>query len=605
MDPLEFLIDHAPFCDLTAEGRRELARRLEISWARAGEKLFSRRSDNELLWVVRKGTVRLELDGQRVDELGPGDLFGIGATTGKPARFDAVAAADCLLYRLPGQAVRTLFENEPAFARFFLDQLSERLRALTDSGPVSLLGNLGAPVEELCRRASVMVDIEATVGDAARLMERERVGCLLVLEGPGPDGPPAGILTDRDLRGRVLAMDRGPETPVGDIMSAPVTTVPAETPSSEALLLLLRRGVHHLPVERNGEVIGVLTHSDLVGHHRHSPGALYKKIVKASSGASLTSFADDIAAMVETLHRSRLEGAEIGRLVAALGDALTSRLLSDAERDLGPPPCPWAWIVHGSEGRQEQSLLTDQDNALIYAEDTSEAESYFGALSERLVGDLVAVGIPLCAGGFMATNWHRPLETWTRLFRGWIEEPEPEAMLEAANFFDFRALCGSLDLEPLEAVVRAASRRRLFLAQLTRAAMGMRPPLGMLHQIRESPEGIDLKAGALMPIVGLARIFSLEASDRHGSTLHRLQTARQAGTLSADGAELLTEAFRFAFDLRLRHQLRERAAGREIDNRIHLDELSPGERRHLREAFIAIDRLQTATAERFSAHRLG
>jgi CBS domain-containing protein len=222
-----------------------------------------------------------------------------------------------------------------------------------------------------------------------------------------------------------------------------------------------------------------------------------------------------------------------------------------------------------------------------------------------VVGNLVTVGFPPCAGGFMATNWHRPLAAWNRLFSGWIEQPEPEALLEAANFFDYRAIHGGLDLEPLEQIVRAGSGRRLFLAQMARAALDLRPPLGMLHGIRESPAGVDLKAGALMPIVGLARIFALEAGDRHGSTLHRLRTARRAGKISESGAELLTEAFRFTFGLRLRHHLESRRAGREIDNHVHLDDLSPGERRHLKEAFLVIDKMQRATADRLDLHRLG
>ena len=273
-------------------------------------------------------------------------------------------------------------------------------------------------------------------------MDRERVSSVLLVEGEPADGDcatPVGILTDRDLRGRVLAAGRGPDTPVREVMSAPVEMVDADMPVSDAILQLLRRGVHHLPIARDGVVIGVLTHSDLLRHHRHGPGALLKKIEKARGPASLATYADDVAAMVDTLDRSRLEATEIGRVVAALNDALVSHLLGWVERDLGPPPCDYAWIVFGSEGRQEQSLLTDQDNALIFADDHPDARDYFARLAQRAVDGLVQVGFPPCAGGFMATNWCDPLAVWHRRFDDWIHRPEPEALMKAANFFDFRA----------------------------------------------------------------------------------------------------------------------------------------------------------------------
>jgi len=606
MDPVDFLSGYAPFCDLGQGGREKLAALIEITFARSGDRLLERGKSNPWLFVVRKGSVRLALDGQQVDELGPGEIFGLSAMTGDAVRFDAVALADCLLYRLNGEGLRELYGREPAFAAFFLKELSERLRALADGGQVAFGNELATAVGELIARPPIFIPLTATAGDAARLMDRERISSVLVQAKASEASAerPIGIVTDHDLR-RVLARGQGPETPLGDVFSAPLMSVAAELSGAEAMLLLLRRGVHHLPVERDGRVIGVLTHSDLLRQRQSSPGTLYKKISKAPNAQALSSYAGDIAAMIDTLHRGRVEATDIGRLVAALGDALASRLLRLAEADLGPPPCAYAWIVFGSEGRQEQSLLTDQDNALIYAEDTGEAEAYFEKFAERVVGDLIEVGFPPCEGGFMATHWRRPLARWCEQFRGYIEQPEPEALLEAANFFDLRVIYGGLDLEPLEEIVRAGSTRRLFLAQLARAALDLRPPLGMLHRIRESPAGVDLKAGALMPIVGLARVFALEAGERHGSTLQRLAKAGRAGKISAEGAEQLGQAFRFAFSLRLRHHLEDRRAGRAISNHVHLEELSPGERRHLKETFLLIDTMQRATADRLDLHRLG
>lgn len=479
-----------------------------------------------------------------------------------------------------------------------------------DPRAAELTTDLGVPVAEFVRRDLVTLRLDRgpetaapTLRDAARTMQDAGVSSVLLLRG---EQPAAGILTDRDLR-RAVADGLGPDTPVTDVMTSPVERLDADVSGAEALLHLLRSGRHHLVLERAGEeggvLTGVVTHSDLLRRHLQSPGAVLEAIRRAERAEDLEDYAERIAATVETLQRSRVEATDVGRIVAALNDALCTHLLTRAERALGEPPCAYAWIVFGSEGRQEQSFLTDQDNALVFA-DPGETE-YFERLAGHGVDSLLTVGFPPCEGGFMATNWCLPLDQWARRFRHWIEEPDPESLMRVANFFDWRAVHGALDLEPLEDVVREAADSHRFLAQLARASMRKRPPLGFLHRIITDDGSVDLKSGALMPVSGLARLFALESGERSGSTVQRLQRAARAGTVSEDGAESLAEAFRFAFGLRLRRQLADRSAGREISNRVALDDLSSGERRRLKEAFLAIERMQKATEQRLDTGRLG
>ena len=616
MDPLDFLSGHAPFDALSTGGRERVAGELEITWARAGDEIFGHGEPNPYLYTVRKGQVRLELDGQRVVELGPGEIFGLTsfASGDTPPRLDATADRDCLLYRLHRDTVRALCDTEPAFARFFLDGLAARLRRLTETQAVPLTSDLGRRVEDLVRRPPVTLTLPpadsataVTVGEAARAMEAARVSSVLLIE-EGVEHP-VGIVTDRDLRGRVLARGLGVETPVRQVMTSPVDWIDGRTPGAEALLELLRRGRHHLVVEDEGRLRGVVTSSDLLRGHLESPTALLEAIESAGSPADLEGYADRIATTVATLHGSGVEATDIGRVVAALNDALCARLLDLASEALaaerGPAPGEHAWIVFGSEGRQEQSFLTDQDNALIHSGDSEAAQDYFEELARRGVESLIAVGFPPCQGGFMATHWCHPLAEWRQLFSTWIEEPEPENLMRVANFFDWRVVHGGLDLEPLEEIVRRSAERKLFIGQLARASMRKRPPLGLLHRIVEEEGGVDLKSGALMPVSGLARLFTLEAGRRSGSTLRRLRRAARAGVVSEDGAELLAEAFRFAFGLRLAAQLEDRRVGRPSTNHVDLERLTAAERRHLREAFLAIDRMQKATEQRLDTGRLG
>jgi CBS domain-containing protein len=286
-----------------------------------------------------------------------------------------------------------------------------------------------------------------------------------------------------------------------------------------------------------------------------------------------------------------------------------SRLLEAAEEQLGRPPAPYAFVVFGSEGRREQTLLTDQDNALVYgdagdvhAEDAHAA--YFAALARLVVDHLVAAGFPPCPGGFMATNWRRSLTAWERLFRSWVETPDPKALMEALNFFDFRPVAGELKLEGLDQRLLHGGRERVFLAHLARASIGLTPPIGPFRHIRQQDGGVDLKKGGIVPIVGLARLYALEAQSRARDTLARLDAAAEAGTLSQSGAATLSEAFRFLLRIRLRAQLSALKRGERPDNRAPLDDLSPLERQHLKDVFLAIREMQQATALRYAVDRL-
>jgi CBS domain-containing protein len=284
-------------------------------------------------------------------------------------------------------------------------------------------------------------------------------------------------------------------------------------------------------------------------------------------------------------------------VVAGLNDALIRRLVKEAEARLGPPPIPYSFMVFGSEGRREQALLTDQDNALVLKEEGHEA--YFQALAEAVVEGLIRAGIPECKGGYMATRWRMPLKDWLSTFRKWMEAPEPQALLETQIFFDFRPVAGELSLRPLEEAILEGSRKGVFLYHLAQAALAFRPPLGFLGRVRTEEGYVDLKRHALAPIVALARLYALMAGSRALGTEERLKAAVQGGTLSQEGAERLGEAFAFFFGLRLKAQLEALEKGAPLENRVLWEALSPGERRRALEGFRAIQEVQESTAARF------
>jgi CBS domain-containing protein len=453
---------------------------------------------------------------------------------------------------------------------------------------------LATPIGALVLRPPLAVSPDATVAEAARAMREAGTSSALVA-----DEPP-GIVTDRDLRSRVLAERLSPDTPVRAVMSRPLETFPAETPIFDALRRVLELGIHHLPVTRGGQVVGIVGDTELVRHQARSPLPLLDQIERLERAVDAPpEYSREVAGIAEALFEGGLGVAQIARVLATLGDALTRRLLTVAERDLGPAPCPYAWIVLGSEGRMEQVLLSDQDNALVYQEDAPDIRDYFSALAGQVVDGLIQAGFPRCPGGYMATNWCRPLEDWEALFRQWVEVPEPKALLEAQVFLDFRAVHGGLSLEPLDRILLSGGRRALFLHHLGRAALRFRPPLGPFGRIRTADGTVDLKAGGIAGTVMLARVYALAAGAGPRPTLERIQAAADAGTLSRSGAEILAETFRFLTRLRLQEQLRSLRAGEQLSNRVRVEALSPLERRRLKEALHAVRRLQDATALRF------
>jgi CBS domain-containing protein len=612
VDPLDFLRRHPPFDRLTAAELARVGESLEIAYVPRGARLLSQGGEPaHHLYVVRKGTVRLERAGEALRELEEGECFGFPSLLARASpHADAVTAEDALLYQIPEATFARLVEGSQPFAQFFLLDLAGRLRQAAGA-PIPLGRELATSVGRLPLAAPVAIGSGATVEEAAVRMRDARVSSLLVQSAPGGDAAevagtaePTGILTDRDLRSRVLAAGRGPETPVAEVMSRPVATLASGASLFEALLFFLEHGVHHAPVEEGGAIVGMLTDTDLLRLAGKNPLAVLKGIERLVGPEGLAGYAREIAEMVEAQVAAGVEAAEVGRIVSRLSDALVRRLLRAAEAALGPPPCPYAWIVLGSEGRREQALLTDQDNALVYAEESAVAATYFAALAERGVAGLLAASFPPCPGGYMATNWHRPVAAWVELFRGVVARPEPAALVQAATFFDFRAVAGDLALDPLEEEVRRAGREGIFLAHLARAALGFTPPLGLLRHIRAEEGGVDLKRGGIAPIVALARVYALEAGSPARPTLERLAAAARAGTLSGEGAATLAEAFRFLLRLRLEGQLRALRAGEPPGNRVRLEELSPLERVHLKEVFLALREIQEATALRYSTARL-
>ncbi len=595
-DPVSYVRSLAPFHALPAALFEEVARSLEVGFYEAGTRLAEVGVEPlRHLYVIRKGAVQLERAGQALQLLEEGETFGYTSLITGAATLDVRVEEDLLAYRLPGAVFQRLL-TDARFAAHFAVGLSERLKASLEHSAVATFQNdLGAPLSELLRRPAVWIEAGGTVGEAAQVMRRENISSVLVR------GDPPGILTDRDLRNRVLAAGLGPQTPIREIFTQPLRTVDGGMPVHDAWRLLLDARIHHFPVTREGAITGVITSTDLLRCTAIGPVAMLRGVERLPSREALPGYAERMTQMTSALLAGGLAATVIAGLVARLNDALMRPILRWAEAELGPPPAPYAWIVFGSEGRMEQTLLTDQDNALVYADEGQAGAAWYQAFAERVNADLTAAGFPVCPGGFMARTWHGTLTSWRERFRGWIEVPSPQALLVASIFFDFRRVGGSLDLAPLVELVAEAGQRPVFLRLLAQDALRFRPPPALLLRLRGASSQVDLKLHGISPIVFLARCYALSAGTALRPTLDRLAEAVRAGKLDASSESRVAEAYRFLLGLCLRLQLRQAVAGKAVTNTVRMAELSAMERSRLRDVFHAIRAWQEEAAYEFQA----
>jgi CBS domain-containing protein len=595
LDPVAFLRATPPFNALPAALFDAAASTLEIGYYPAGAQLVRVGAEPmQHLYVIRKGSVRLERDGQTLQVLEEGETFGYTSLITGKATLDVRVEEDLLAYRLPGAQFQRLL-GDAQFAGHFAVGLSQRLKSSLELSSVTTFkADLQLEVGQLLRRPAIWVEADARVGEAARVMRDQKVSSVLVR------GDPPGIVTDRDFRNRVLAEGLGPETPVAAVVSRPLRAVEASTPVSAAWTTLLDTGNHHLPIRRGDEIVGVLTSTDLLKVHAPGPVAVLRRVERMADRSGLPGYAAKVTEMVASLLAGGLEAGLIAGYVARLNDALLRRLLTFAEADLGPPPAPYAWVVMGSEGRMEQTLLTDQDNALVFDDAGEPKRAWYLSLAERVNADLEAAGFPPCQGAYMARNWLGTMSEWVQRFAGWFEARKPQELLVASTFFDFRKVGGTLDLEPLEAALSSTAQHPIFLRYLARAALDLRPPNALLLRLRESTE-LDLKMQGLAPIVLLARCYGLEIGSRERNTHARLEAAVKAGLMSQEVFNVVGEAYKFLLGLRLRVQLKSASDGKPVINKLAFSGLSAIERSRLKDAFRAIKSWQDMAAYHYQA----
>ena len=474
----------------------------------------------------------------------------------------------------------------------------------------SSLALTATPVRALLRRKPVTLASGASVREAAARMREERVSSVLVVE----EGRLVGIVTDRDLRDRVVATGLDIDLPVSKIATAHPLTVDVRTTGFDVLLLMARRNVHHVPVMDGDEIAGMITATDVNRHTSTSAVFMAGEIYRQDDVAGLQRVSAGVRDLQCNLAASDATAYATGQIISAITDALTTRLLQLAEERLGPSPVPYVWVAAGSQARSEQTARSDQDNCMVLSDDYDAGlhGKYFDALAREVCSGLDACGYIFCPGEMMAMTdtWRQPQAQWRQYFHKWLDTPEPKALMLTSVFFDLRRIYGDAALldDMRSETLANTSANGIFLAHLARNALDRKPPLSLFGGLSTARSGshrgtIDLKLLAIAPIVDLARIFALASGQSAVNTRHRLEMAVHGGSLSEQGSHDLRDAHEFLAALRIQHQARQMSAGETPDNFLLPDELSQFERTQLKDAFKVVAEMQDVVGQRYQVGR--
>ncbi|SHE72950.1 CBS domain-containing protein [Fodinibius roseus] len=637
----EFLKKYPPFSFLSESLLESVASKVELRYYAKEEYLFhAGDSAKKYFFVVKEGAVALTEDQQGkqipVEYCDEGDVFGVRSLLGRRSYvLDALAREDSLVYAIPVEIFdKVLSENNRVSQYFAAGFASGQIVVKTDLSQAEFtstrfqedIEDTGLTIfsgqSDITYSSDVVSCLEhETAEDAAGQMSRANVGSIVVVD---KKGFPRGIVTDKDLRNKVVAASQSPGVPVSEIMSSPVLTMTKEDDFATLYLAMIRNRVHHLVLTEDGtdqsSITGIISDHDLLLSQGNSPAVIINTLINSKSIEELRRLRDQADHLLTYYLENEVSMSFVTGIISEINDIIIQKAVELARSRIDPGypdirDTECCFLSLGSEGREEQLLRTDLDNALVYedvADDQKEqADEYFQALAKEVIDLLVSCGFKPCPAKMMASNprWCQPLSAWKKYFKEWITTPDKKALLHAAIFFDFRPVYGHSTLaEELSRHVHdLIDRHELFLNFFAGNALLNSPPLGFFRNLLVEKSGnqkdkFDIKLRAMMPLVDAARLLILS----HGiaDLTNTRKRFEKLAEIEPGHAELFTEAAR-AYDIFMRFRtlegLRADSSGRYIDP----DSLGKIERQLLKNAFYPINEIQKIIRVRFQLDLLG
>jgi CBS domain-containing protein len=639
--PLEKLIDFLrsipPFYLLSNNKLEELVNAFIIEFFPKGEIILSPESKPaQHLYIIRNGGVKMlinkknETEDTKIYDLRyEGDFFGLfSLLSGEPSPFTILAEEDTICYLLKKDAFNKLMESHPDFNLYFTSGPSKDFKQFDGKmlNPESVFSIkpevnqilFAGRVRDIMNSNVLTCHPEETIVGMARKMSNMSVGSMIVVD---EHHMPIGIVTDTDIRSKVIASGKLTNVPVMDIMSRPVKSISPDAFCFEAILSMITDKIKHLIVMDGLKLIGIISERDLMISQGNNPVAVIKGIQQATSVDQIIWQRTNIDKSMKIILEHGGMARDICELITTLNDHQTCKIIKLAEEAMvmerfGRPPVPYVWVSLGSEGRREQTMRTDQDNAIIFSnvsspEEEKEVQQYFLTLAEKVVSGLERSGFPRCTGGFSANNpqWCQPYRVWLEYFTNWIQRDNQnsENTLQTFIFFDFRTIYGTTDFTPglIECITANLNKGSPFLYNMAKTATFYQTPMGFFKRLVVEKSGeykdhLNLKLNGLRPLIDAVRVLALDQRIFETSTIDRITRLADIGLLTQKDADNLLDAFNVIMLLRVRHHVNLMNQGKEPDNYIKPDDLSIIQRTMLKEAFKTIDKLQEILNMRYN-----
>ena len=615
---LAFLKNHAPFNKMKADALQGFAEKAQITFYPAGSLIVGPDSGNvRYFYLIESGKVQARQAGEvtvteySILSLGAGECFPIGAVTaGRPSTNTYTAVDDVFCYQLPAEDFMALLVSSPEFNLFctqyiasLLNQSRQQLQ-LQFAQRASEQQTLNSPLAGIGSRTPITVSPETTVRAALETMSKAGIGSLVIA---GEDRKPVGVFTRSDLLDRVVLADLPLTAPISQAMSTTPLKLEEHATAYDAMLAMASNGIRHVLVtDAEGKLTGVVSERDLFALQRVGLRQVRQTIDSAQNIETLQQANTDIRQLAFNMLAQGVGAEQLTQFISALNDALTRRVLQLNMENHNFDGIEWCWLAFGSEGRDEQTFVTDQDNGIVFAcDDTAAVDSLrqrFLTFALDVNKDLDRCGFTLCKGNIMASNpqWCLTLDEWKEQFSTWIRVPQPEALLNATIFFDFRPLFGKFELaESLRRHLLIQTQSSpMFLKAMAHNALDVEPPLGKIRDFLTDlepghPGKIDLKKYGSRIFVDVARIYALSTGVHNSNTVQRLRLASQRLSIRTDEINAVLEGLNFIQFLRLRHQCLDVEPGAQGDNLINPDDLNELDRRILKESFRQARKIQT------------
>jgi len=594
LEPEKLLKEVYPFNQLPEEEVNFLASKVKGEVFKKDEEVVKEGQRVDHLYLIVKGSCAVKRGEKLIDVLERGDYFGAyEVISGEPSAFTLKALEDCIVYLIPKGALESLFKERPevkeALTKELVERLAEGYKHFTGGVEDSLAL---IPVKELRLHPPLFLPPRVSVQEAAREMfERGSSACLIEEDGE------LAIFTDKDIK-RVVAEGKNPAgVELSQVASRPVITAQADEPLFNAILKMVGNNIKRLPVVEEGKVIGILEDRAIFVQQSRNFVFLATEIEAAQDAKTLKSLYHWVQDAVVNLVSSGREITVLQRFISEINDRFIKKALSMAVLEVGAPPSPFLFLAMGSEGRREQTIKTDIDNGIVYAEEKD--RDYFLELGKRATEILLEIGFPKCPGGVMASNpeWVKSLREWRYTLEEWFSRPEAENLLKASIFLDFRGVEGDFGLErELRSLVNSLAKNyRNFLVAMAMKVLEVDPPINFFHRFVLEKSGehkgeLDVKRGGIFPITQGVRVLALEAGLTETNTIERLKLLRER--IGKEFTEELIEAFKLLQTVRLKSQVDKIKRGLEPDNYVNPEKLTKFERDLLKDAFKVVSRFQ-------------